>query len=570
MPTIEIHNNRIYIWSELRDRDRVKEIPGSQWDKETNMWSLPLSWGSCVAMRGVFGPDLVVGATLSQWATEHKATKIDPAMSLKPSMEVADLMVTDPDLFPFQRVGVRFLETVETALLADDMGSGKTVQIIRTIRRIASLPVLVVCPNSMKFTWRDEFARWAPEYNVVVINGSAAQRRKQIATHADIYVINWESLRLHSRVEGYGSIALTETEKKAKELNAIPWSVVVADEGHRAKDPNSIQTRALWAVSRGARYRFAATGTPIESNPGEFWSLMNFISPDNFPRKTKYVDRYCAKTFNHFGGMEILGLRADTQGEFHSIVDPLILRRPKDVILPQLPPKVETVRYLSMEGKQEKAYRQMADLMLAELDGGIATALDPLQQHVRLSQFASAYAEMTDDGKVVLSMPSNKVEALLELLDEATGEQVVAFSESKQLVNIAAAQLQKKGITHGIISGDISPEQRQAAMKEFQENNLRVMLCTAAGAEGITLTAARILVFLQRFRSSIKDAQAADRVHRIGQERGVDIITFASMGTVEEKRELDLADKRDTLQEILQDDEVRRSVLSWGKKSRSK
>ena len=107
-------------------------------------------------------------------------------------------------------------------------------------------------------------------------------------------------------------------------------------------------------------------------------------------------------------------------------------------------------------------------------------------------------------------------------------------------------------------------------MREFQAGQLRVMLCTSAGAEGITLTAARILVFLQRFWSSIKNAQAADRVHRIGQDRGVEIITFASIGTVDEHREKVLKTKGEALQEILQDDEVRLEMLHWGGKKRRK
>lgn len=568
MPTVEIHNSRIYIWSELYDRERIKQVPGANWDSDVQQWHLPLSWASCVAMRGVFGQQLQIGPQLAEWARHYRTHVVEPALTLKPAMEAPELMQSDPELFPFQRVGVRFLETVKTGLLADDMGSGKTIQIIRTIRRLGVSKILVVCPNSMKYTWADEFARWDPGRPVSVIDGTAAQRRKAISQDADVYVINWESLRLHSNLAPYGSISLTEAEKKPKDLNEIDWDVVVADEGHRAKDPKSKQTRALWAVSKNARYRFAATGTPIESHPGELWSLMHFVSPENFPRKTKYIERYCHQEFNPFGGMDIRGLRADTAEEFHRIVDPLILRRPKDVILPQLPPKVETVRYIPFSGKQEKAYRQMQTQMIAELaNGDLAVALNPLQQFIRLTQFASAYAEM-EDGKVELQLPSNKVDAFMEILEEASGEPVVGFAESKQLIVLTGIQLEKAGIPFGYITGDTTPDQRAVAMRDFQEGRLRVMLCTSAGAEGITLHASRILVFLQRFWSSIKNSQAADRIHRIGQERGVDIITLATLGTVDEHRERVLATKDDALQEILKDEQIRMNMLKWGSKSR--
>ena len=385
-----------------------------------------------------------------------------------------------------------------------------------------------------------------------------------------MFIINWESLRLHSNLAPYGSMALTDTEKEPKELNEIKWESVVADEAHRASDPKSKQTRALWAVSSEAPHRYAATGTPIEAHPGQLWSVMHFVSPLNFPTKTKYVDRYCHQTFNPFGGMDIAGLRPDTASEFHTIVDPMMIRRPKDVILPQLPEKVESVRWIPMSPKQQKAYRQMQDEMIAELaDESITVALNPLQQFVRLSQFASSSAVIEDE-QVKLALPSNKVDAFMELLEEAGTEPVVAFAESKQLINLVAGLLDKQGITYGTITGDTTPDQRQAYIRDFQEGNLRVMLCTSAGAEGITLTAARILVFLQRFWSSIKNAQAADRIHRIGQDRGVDIITFASIDTVDEHREKVLKTKGVALQEVLQDEVVREEMLRWGAKNTRK
>lgn len=569
MPTAEIDQGRIYIWSEISDRERIKEVPGSAWDVDRKQWHVPLSWGSCQALRGIFQQDLVLGEQLKQWGHEHVAWFVKPALALRPALEVPELMTAEPDLYPFQRVGVKFLSTVRRGLLADDMGSGKTIQIIRALVHLERKKVLIVCPNSMKFTWKEEIATWAPAYSVSVIDGTAAKRRKAIEAEADIYIINWESLRLHSRLAPYGSLALSDKEKELKELNEIPWDAVVADEGHRAKDPKSKQTRALWAVSDGVEVRFAATGTPIESNPAELWSVMRFVSPENFPGKTKYVDRYCTQTFNHFGGMEITGLRADTAEEFHRVIDPLMLRRPKDVILPQLPEKHEAVRYIPFSGRQEKAYKQMQKDMIAELkDGNVAYALNPLQQFIRLSQFASASAEVDDQGEVRLSMPSNKVDAFMELLQEAGSEQVVAFAESRQLVELVGLQLEKNGIPFGYITGKVTPDQRTAAVRDFQEGRLRVMLCTSAGAEGITLHSARILVFLQRFWSSIKNQQASDRIHRIGQERGVEVITFATRNTVDEHREQVLEDKGVALQEILKDDDVRLEMLKWGSKRR--
>jgi SWI/SNF-related matrix-associated actin-dependent regulator 1 of chromatin subfamily A len=242
-----------------------------------------------------------------------------------------------------------------------------------------------------------------------------------------------------------------------------------------------------------------------------------------------------------------------------------MLRRPKSVILPQLPPKVESVRLIPMSTKQQKAYKQMAKHMMAELDGEIVSAHNALTQFMRLSQFASAYAEFNDDGQLRLASPSNKVDAFMELMTEVGDGQVVGFAESSQLINLVATKLKSAGISYGLITGDVSVQERQAVMNQFQAGQLRVVLGTSAAAEGITLTAASTLVFIQRFWSSIKNAQAADRIHRIGQTADqVQIITFGSKDTVDEHRELVLDEKGVALQEILQDAETWRETLKWG------
>lgn len=569
MPTIDLYTDgKIHCVSEMREKDLVKLVPGTNWDKDTKTWAAPLSWSACIAFRGVFGSSLQIGPALTEWATSQRKV-VDEALSLRTAMEVPGLMDTEPNLFPFQRVGVAFLETTGRALLADDMGSGKTIQLIRTVERLGpeALPVLVVCPNSMKYTWAEEIEKWS-SLTTSIIDGTAAKRKKAMEASRDVYIINWESLRLHSRLAPYGSIQLTDAEKTPKELNSFDWGTVIADEAHRAKDARSKQTRALWQVSRGAKHRFAATGTPIESNPSELWPIMNFVSPEDFPRKTKYIERYCLQSFNPFGGMEITGLAPEHAAEFHTIVDPRMIRRPKDVILPQLPPKVESLRLIPFSGKQKTAYDQMAKHMIAELDDDeVLVTTSPIAQFMRLSQFASAYAEVTDQDELELTTPSNKIDALVELIEEARKQQVVVFAESKQLINLANTKLTSLGVTTGLITGDIPPDMRQVVMNRFQSGEIQVILGTSAAAEGITLTAASILVFMQRFWSSIKNKQASDRIHRIGQMADkVDIITFATKGTVDEYRETVLDDKEESLQEILQDDSIRLDMLKWGKR----
>lgn len=569
MPAVEAVGDRIVIESQLREKELVKKVPGAKWNRKTEKWEAPLSWAAYCALHATFGSTLVVGEKLTTWVNGAIDNWIRPALDLRVQLEVPELMAVEPDLYPFQRVGAKFLSLVGRALITDDMGSGKSVQLARTLGILgdAAFPALVVCPNSMKFTWKAEIEKWIPGRTVSVVDGTAAVRRKALEAEADVYVINWEALRLHSRLAPFGSMSLSDKEKEPKELNR-PWGAVIADEAHRMKDAKSKQTRAMWAIGQEALFKFAATGTPIESNPGELWPIMHFVAPNEYPKKTAYVDRYCLESYSPFGGTEIVGLRPENAQEFSNILSPRMIRRPKDVILPQLPPKTRSIRWLTMGTKQAKAYRDMAKEMVAVLDGGTVSALDGLQQYNRLSQFASALASVNEEGKVKLTGPSNKVEALLEDLEAAPNEQFVVFAQSRQLIELAADELQKKNIPFGLITGGVSPEVRQLAMEKFQAGELRVMFGTAAAAEGITLTSSRFIIFLQRFDSSIKSKQAEDRVHRIGQERPVEIIDYLTEGTVEQGLIQKAEGKEITAQEILRDDDIRRAVLAHGVKVR--
>lgn len=471
-------------------------------------------------------------------------------------------------LYPYQRAGVEFLVSAENAVLADEMGAGKGTQVIHAlevVRRQSCGSVLIVCPNSVKAVWAREFAQWAPWRDVCVVSGSAAKRRKLLAEEHDVYIINYEALRSHSRLAPYGSIRLSEKEKEPGELNR-PWLAVVADEAHRAKDPKAKQTRALWAVSAEATHRYALTGTPVANNPGDFWSLLHFVSPNEWPSRTKYVDRFCLTSWNAFGGVDIVGLNPHNRDEFFKVVDPRFLRRTKEMVLPQLPPKVRVRREVALAPKQAKVYKALRDDMVAQLDSGVLSTFDSLSLVGRLSQAASAYMEVDEDGRVSLTDPSSKIDALEEVLDESS-DPVVVFAASKKLIDLASARLERREIAHACITGDVLPEDRARAIEMFQAGKLQAILLTlGAGAEGLTLTAAPTLVFLQRSWSLVESLQAEDRIHRPGAEKweSVTIIDIVAEGTIEEDQLDALEGKGDMLEQITRDQEALKGLLCGG------
>ncbi len=572
----------IIIHTEWRFKELCKSIPGSKWDAGAQQWRVPASWATCLALRSTFRDDLIIGPKLSLWASNELATRITPANALRDLETLED--ASNEDLFPHQRAGVKFLATARRALLADEPGLGKTAQAIRALKELQAqgndvFPALIVCPNTLKKNWKREFERWWPGIDVEVIKGSATQRRKIFENDADVFVINWESLRTHSRLAGYGSIALAKCkdcgghdekvsenrcEVHRRELNAIDFKSVVADEIHRSKEPKSKQTRALWAATGNADIRFALTGTPIANNVLDLWSILHWLSPEEWPSKTRWIDRMINIMLNAFGGMMVLGVKPHMEEEFYAAVNPRMRRMLKKKVLPWLPEMMFERKDVEMSTKQKKAYDQMRDLMIAELEGGDSlTAPSALTQTIRLLQFASSFAEVTVDEstgetEVKLIGPSCKVDALMDDIKSGDfgDDSVAVCAVSRQLIDLLSAELTKEKIPHGLITGAQDEDERQQAVDDFQAGKIKWILFTAqAGGVGITLTAARRLVMLQRPWSLVDHKQALDRIHRIGSEihDSVVITDYVTEGTIEERVIQVLETKADNFEQIVRD-----------------
>jgi len=583
---IELDNDgkHIIIEAEWRYKELCKSLPGASYDSKTSHWRMPVSWSACLALRATFREDLIIGPALSAWAVNEKTNRIEPSMILR-DLEILPDGEGDEDLFPHQRAGVKFLATARRALLADEPGLGKTAQAIRGLKAIQDsgedvFPALVVCPNTLKKNWEREFKKWWPGVKVQVIKGTTAQRRKQFeADGTDVYVINWESLRTHSRLAPYGSVALAKCrecgglndsistnrcEVHKRELNEIDFNSVVADEIHRSKDPKSKQTRALWSATGDAKNRFALTGTPIAKDVVDLWAILHWIDPEEYPNKTKWIDRMINTMLNAFGGMMVLGIKPHMEAEFHASVDPRMRRMLKARVLPWLPEIMFERRDVEMSTKQKKAYEQMRDLMIAELDNGdTVVAPSVLTQTTRLNQFASSFAEIvvdetTGEQKTILSEPSCKVDALMDDIKEGDfGDDSVAVTAvSRQLLELLSARLTKEGIEHGMITGTQTEEERQKAIDDFQSGKIKWILFTVqAGGVGVTLTTGRRLVMLQRPWSLVDYKQAMDRIHRIGSEihDSVIIMDYVTEDSIEDRVIEVLETKAENFEQIVKD-----------------
>ena len=585
-------------WS---DKTLVQQVAGARWDGVEKVWHVPATWPAVVQLRGVFKETFTLGQSLIDEVWRWRKEWVDDALRLRQQTEPDPNWTFEQDpgqhLYPYQEAGVQFALTAGSGIIADEMGTGKTITLTGFMSSqydTSVLPALVICPNSVKYHWAAALERFAPHLRPFVIDGSLPKKRKALkearqASNA-VVIVNIESVRLFTRLAPYGSIRLSRCrecdpkhgdeglstsrcEVHCKELNDFNFKVVILDEAHRVKDPKAKQTRAIWHVMHqdSVKYRWALTGTPIANHPGDLWSILHAVAPNEYPTKSKWMERYALMAWNSFGGMDVVGIRPDTRDEFFRQLDPRFRRILKAVVLPQLPPKVRSTRYVDMTTAQARMYNELAKTLTTRTpDGQLLVAPTQLAAHTRLMQLSSSSVKITkvdpDDittWEVTLVDPSPKLDALEEILDEIgilahefTGPPVLVAAEHKQLINLAAKRLDKLNVRYALVTGDVSPFDRQKALDALRARSIRVLMFTnKAGGVGMDMSASDTLINLQRSWSLVDERQKEDRNHRIGSEihESVRIIDVITRDTVEEGQITTLLEKLERLEEITRD-----------------
>jgi superfamily II DNA or RNA helicase len=414
----------------------------------------------------------------------------------------ADLAAT---LRPYQRQGVSWLAFLRSVglggLLADDMGLGKTVQALCAVRG----PTLVVCPTSVLPGWEEQARRFRPALRVALYHGPG----RRLDEAADITLTSYALLRLD-----------------AQALAARSWDMVVLDEAQAIKNPDSQVARAAFALRAGLR--LALTGTPVENRLDELWSLMHFTNPGLLGGRREFDDRFARPIADGVAGASER-LRQRTR--------PFVLRRLKREVAPELPPRSEAVLPVALDERERAVYDTVRAATRAEMvallegeGGGIMKALEAL---LRLRQAACHPALVP--GQQAHS--SSKVQRLVEALETAMGDghRALVFSQWTSLLDLIEPHLREAGVSFVRLDG--STRDRGAVVERFQaEDGPPVMLVSLrAGGSGLNLTAADHVFLVDPWWNPAVEAQAADRAHRIGQERPVFIYRLVALGTVEER-----------------------------------
>ncbi len=567
------HRNRKYVAVEtlFRETHVIKQVPGARYSAKQKRWLLPATYTACVQLAKVFAGHKIEVDDAIKTLSREGYERSQQVASAKDAPG-APLKVKGGELLPLQTTGVEFLKAAGSALMADDMGAGKTVMTSALLQMEMSPDgmSLVVCPKSVKPSWKKHIEHWT-DFTPFVVDGGVKTREKIIAeaksTPGAVLIMNWDLLKSHSRLKGYGNIRLSDKEKVDKDLNDVKFDYIIADEAHRMKSPKSKWTRAIWKLD--AEHRIALTGTPIGNHPGDLWALLHFIAPDEFPSKGAYVERYCATRYSPFGGMDITGLEPENQQEFYHLLDSMFIRRTKQEIMDRKIEVSNIERHVTLPPKHRKVYKAMRDDLIAKIDGGFVSAVNPLVAAQRLIQLASAPLEQleTPEGepeRFVMTNPSPKVAEMLAILSDIGDEQVIVFSGSKQLLHLAKDALDKHNnskagkrdpYSYSFVTGDVTGIAREVEIEKFQQGQRKVFLATTQSvSEGVTLTAATVMIFLNRTWSMIENRQAEDRNNRVGQTAdNITIIDIIATDTIDERTHEVFGDKTAKLDEITRD-----------------
>ncbi|MFB9802197.1 DEAD/DEAH box helicase, partial [Streptomonospora salina] len=451
-------------------------------------------------------------------------------------------------LRPYQSRGaawLRFLgELGLGAVLADDMGLGKTVQLLALLadeRRADAAerpgPTLLVCPVSLVGNWQREATGFAPGLAVHVHHGPARLRGNALAKAAggaDLVVTT------------YGMV-LRDTD----ELAAMPWHRVVCDEAQALKNSGTRQARAVRRLP--ARARIALTGTPVENNLDELWSVMEFANPGLLGSQQAFragigarVERAAAQEGT------VPGDGDDSAAQLRRITGPFILRRLKTdrAIISDLPDKQESRAWCTLTPEQASLYRAAVDDMAERLEGteGIQRKGVVLAAMARLKQICNHPAQFLGDGSA-LAGRSGKLERLQELLEHvvAAGDKALCFTQYTALGERLAPYLARRlGREVLWLHGGTPRARREEMTRRFQASPepMVLMLSLKAAGTGLNLTAANHVLHIDRWWNPAVEDQATDRAFRIGQRRDVQVRKLVCMGTVEERVDAMIEGKR--------------------------
>ena len=435
------------------------------------------------------------------------------------------------DLRDYQKKGIQWLQMLHHygfgGILADDMGLGKTLQAIAFLssQLQENSRVLILAPSGLIYNWADEFQKFAPNLDVVVVHGLKPYRETILAEKHQIYVTSYATFRQDSEI-----------------YQDLSFDFLFLDEAQVMKNAQTKIAKTLRKFVVPSV--FALSGTPIENNIGELWSIFQIVLPGLLPAKKDFMK-----------------LPAERVAQF---IKPFVMRRKKEEVLTELPDLIEVVYKNELEDQQKAIYlaqlQQMQEriehVTVAEFQRNRVEILTGL---MRLRQICDTPALFMEDYKG----DSGKLDSLRDLLSQIAegNHRVLIFSQFRGMLDRIEEELPQLGLTSFKITGSTPSQDRQEMTKAFNQGERDVFLISLkAGGVGLNLTGADTVILVDLWWNPAVESQAIGRAHRMGQEQAVEVYRLVTRGTIEEKIQELQEQKRNLVSEVLDGTESRGSL----------
>ena len=528
----------------------IKQTDGRKWNGDRKVWTFSIAQagdflsrlekmeGTSKELKDILSKLKTSLQSIKQVDTylEERAARIaisgaatlddvDTIESLKERF--VDMFPEGQELYPFQYVGVQFAElSGGRCLIGDDMGIGKTIQAIAYCAlHPEQWPALIVCPASVKYNWAAELKSWMPEAHTYVIKNG----KDDIPKHQDFVVINYDLMK-----------------KQLPNLLEYGFDISIFDESHYLKNKKAQRTQASLALAEATNSILCLSGTAITNRPAEFFTTLNLLRPAEYPSFHTYGVRYCRGEQIHIGrgryAWQYKG--ASNTDELHNRVRDFCIRRLKKEVMEELPDKIRTIHTVDPTAADLRAYKQCHDAWMTEY-----------QQHQsRGSMPAGFVLNMLTDlrHQCGLLKVNSTIAWVNEYKEQNPDTPLVIFFHHKDVGAALMNELKKNYNIAGIVGGTAA-EVRHERVKQFQSGALDILCCsTLAAKEGITLTAADTVVFVEREWVPGWEEQAEDRINRIGQDSDTVWATYISVkGTIDEKFDRVIEEKRKVVKAVL-------------------
>ena len=419
----------------------------------------------------------------------------------------------------YQVSGFEFFKTLSDyqfgGILADEMGLGKTIQTIAFLLSNKDKKSIVITPTALIYNWKNELEKFAPTLKVGLLHAAKSEREKIL-----------------DNIDNYDVILTTYTTYKndIDKYKNINFDYCIIDEAQNIKNPDAIITKAIKNVN--AKVKFALTGTPIENNLMELWSIFDFIMPGYLYNKSKFKSIFVNNDKNII--------------ELKNLIKPFILRRTKKEVITELPDKIEQKIIIDLEKEHKRAYKGYVNLITRKIKENNQDNITVFSYLTKLRQLCLSPELMVKNyqGK------NSKLDVLINIINDSSDEKILVFSQFTKVLEVIGKRLNEENILYSYLDGKTSAKDRVKLVEEFNTNNNKVFLISLkAGGTGLNLTSANIVVHFDPWWNPAVEDQASDRAHRIGQKNVVNVIKLIAKGTAEER----VINLQETKKELIED-----------------